>query len=158
MPNPYSFTSTNPVVVGYDTEKPHYDAVFDNSGWLKYELENGYTGLGLKTWFETFTTPAIASNILALDLSAGRIFKVALNAAINTLTISNVPAAVAVRFELILTADGTPRVITWPASVHWPGGVAPTPTSTATYRDRYVFSTEDGGTTWDVAKVGQAFQ
>lgn len=30
-----AITETNPVVVGYDTEKPHYDTVFDNTTALK---------------------------------------------------------------------------------------------------------------------------
>jgi len=47
-----------------------------------------------------------------------------------TFTLSN--ARVGTVYTLIITQDGTGgRTITWPASVRWPGGVAPTINTTA---------------------------
>jgi len=61
------------------------------------------------------------------------------------------------RLTILQAAAGGPYTITWPASVKWPGGTAPTLSSGASARDRFVFVTEDNGTTWDGAIVGQAF-
>ena len=50
---------------------------------------------------------------------------------------------------LRLTQDGTgSRTVTWPGSVVWPGGVAPTLSTAAAAVDILTFYSEDGGTTW----------
>jgi hypothetical protein len=56
------------------------------------------------------------------------------------------PTPVAGRsFILIQRQDGTGgRTVTWPASVDWPGAVAPTLTSTAQRVDKFVFTAIDG--------------
>ena len=63
------------------------------------------------------------------------------------------PAATAGKsFILIQKQDGTgSRTVTWPASVKWPGGTAPTITSTASKADKFIFTAD--GTNW-VASVG----
>ena len=79
----------------------------------------------------TRTAPTISSGTLTLDLNTATVFDVALNANITTLTISNVQSSGRTSsFVLILTADGTARSVTWPASFLWPSGTAPTLTST----------------------------
>jgi len=50
-------------------------------------------------------------------------------------------------FILELTASGS-YTQTWPASVKWPGGTAPTLTSGNTSVDVLVFITDNAGTTW----------
>jgi hypothetical protein len=103
----------------------------------------------LKDYAETNTAPAIAANVLTLDLELGNVFSVALNAAITTLTISNPPASgKAGSFSVLFTADGTVRAITWPASVKWSNGAAPTMTGTNGKVDIVSMLTVDGGTTW----------
>jgi hypothetical protein len=106
---------------------------------------------------ETFTSPTISAGTLTLNLANSNIFNVALNANVTTLSITNVTASAAVSFTLILTADGTPRTITWPGSILWPGGTAPTLTSTNGKRDMIVFVTTDTGTTWLATVAGQNF-
>lgn len=65
-----------------------------------------------------------------------------------TFTLGTISSNV-VSFTLFLTNDATPsRTITWPASVKWPGAVAPARTETANRTDVYNFFTYDGGTTW----------
>jgi hypothetical protein len=56
------------------------------------------------------------------------------------------PTPVAGRsFILIQRQDATGgRTVTWPASVDWPGAVAPTLTSTAQRVDKFVFTAIDG--------------
>jgi hypothetical protein len=53
-------------------------------------------------------------------------------------------------FVLVLRGAFTP---TFPASVDWSGGSAPTYTTPAVY----VFSTVDGGTVWLGAQTGKAY-
>jgi hypothetical protein len=105
---------------------------------------------------ETKTAPTISAGTLTIDCSAGNVFAVSLNAAITTLSFTNVPASgTAFGLTLAFTADGTARAITWGASVKWPGGTAPTLTSTNAKVDTFVLYTHDGGTTWYAFTAGQ---
>jgi hypothetical protein len=105
----------------------------------------------------TRTAPTISSGTLTLDLNTATVFDVALNANITTLTISNVQASGrSSSFVLILTADGTARSVTWPASFLWPSGLTPTLTSTNNKKDVFVFFTIDGGTTYQAFISGQS--
>lgn len=59
-------------------------------------------------------------------------------------------------FTLLLKQDGTgSRTVTWPASVKWPGGTAPTITPTASKLDKYVFTSD--GTNWYGSTAGQNY-
>jgi len=109
----------------------------------------------LQAWMETFTSPAISSGTLTLDLSASNFFKVSLSAAISTITTANTPANVAASFSLEFTADGTARSVTWPAAFKWTGGTAPVPTSTSGKTDTFIFYSTDTGTTWRAYIAGQ---
>lgn len=98
---------------------------------------------------ERFTSPAISAGTLTLNLANGNVFNVALNAAVTTLTISNPPASNnAGSFVLVFTADGTPRAVTWGASILWPAGTAPTLTSTNGKKDVFGFISLNSGTNW----------
>lgn len=110
----------------------------------------------LQDYGETRTAPTISSGTLTLNLENGNVFEVALNANVTTFTISNPPASgTAGSLTLKLTADGTARTITWGASVKWPGGTAPTLTSTNNKVDVLVFVTMDAGTTYYGFVAGQ---
>lgn len=67
------------------------------------------------------------------------------------------PTATAGRsFFLLLKQDGTGgRTVTWPSAVKWPGGTAPTITSTASRLDKYVFTAD--GTNWYGSVAGQNY-
>ncbi|MCX6739168.1 MAG: hypothetical protein NT098_03925 [Candidatus Parcubacteria bacterium] len=79
----------------------------------------------LRDFSFTKTAPTISGGTLTLDISAGNVFEVSLNANIATLNITNPsPSGNACKFDLILTADGTARTIAWPAAVQWSGGGA----------------------------------
>jgi hypothetical protein len=110
----------------------------------------------LRDYGETRTAPTISTGTLTLNLENGNVFEVSLNANVTTLTISNPPASgTAGSFTLKLQADGTARTITWGAAVKWPGGTAPTLTSTNNKVDVLVFVTMDAGTTWYGFVAGQ---
>lgn len=102
------------------------------------------------TFSEPTSSPSISAGTLVLDLSVSRVFTVSLNASVTTLTISNTPATASMsqNFTLILTADGTARTITWPASVKWANNDPPALTSANAKKDILSFVSTDAGTTW----------
>ena len=75
----------------------------------------------------------------------------------TTYTFSN-PAATgnASAFTLKIIQGTTARTITWPASVDWAGGTAPTLSTANNAVDVFVFYTIDGGTTYYGFTAGQA--
>ena len=75
----------------------------------------------------------------------------------TTYTFSN-PATTgnASSFTLKIIQDSTARTITWPSTVNWAGGTAPTLTTTANGVDVFVFYTIDGGTNYYGFTAGQA--
>jgi hypothetical protein len=98
---------------------------------------------------EKKTNGTIAAGVLTIDCALGNVLAVTLNANITTVTFTNAPTS-GTSYSIILsfTADGTPRTITWPASVRWPNGTAPTMTSTVSKVDTIVLYTYDGGASW----------
>jgi hypothetical protein len=100
------------------------------------------------------TYSALSGTAVTVDCETGNFF--ALSTSGNTtFTFSNPPASgTAYSFTLKLTAGGT-HTITYPASVDWAGGSAPTaPASGET--DLLAFATYDGGTTWYGFLAGDA--
>jgi len=78
-----------------------------------------------------------------LDLSTGSYFSFTPSGA-TTVSFTNAPASgKAVGFAVEINGDGS--AITWPSSVKWPSGVAPTATAS---KEVYAFVTTDGGTSY----------
>jgi hypothetical protein len=117
------------------------------------------TSATITSLIETKTAPTISSGTLTLNCALGNVFHVSLNAAITTLTISNIPTTGnAFGITLAFTMDGTARAVTWGAAVKWAsGGTAPTLTSTNNKVDIFCLTTWDGGTTWFAMVGGQNF-
>ena len=69
-------------------------------------------------------------------------------------TTSNVQ--VSSSFTLKIIQGSTARTITWPSSVDWAGGTAPTLSTANNAVDVFVFYTIDSGTTWYGFTAGQA--
>jgi hypothetical protein len=101
-------------------------------------------------------TVTSTSNAITFDLSLARIFSWTTTEA-ATATFSN-PDATGIKqsFELWLTQDSTGRIVTWPGSVKWSNGVAPTLNNAS---KKYVlgFSSIDGGTTWVGTLADEAY-
>ena len=96
------------------------------------------------------STALTSGTSVTLDLNAGTVFTITLAHNIGTFTWSN-PASsgYASVFSLKVTQDGTGgRTISWPASVDWASGTAPTLSSGANDVDVFVFFTVDGGPTY----------
>ncbi len=103
----------------------------------------------LKDYGETLVS-ANSGTTYTIDLTAGNVHKITLTGSC-TFTFSNPPTSgTGGSLSLILIQDGTgSRTATWPASVKWAGGTAPTLTTTATTgTDILTFITTDGGTIW----------
>jgi hypothetical protein len=78
-----------------------------------------------------------------LDLSTGTSFSFTPSGA-TTVSFTNPPASgLAIGFAVEINGDGS--AITWPDSVKWPSGTAPTATAS---KEVYTFITVDGGTTY----------
>ena len=102
---------------------------------------------------ETITS---SSNAATIDLSTGDNFVHDLTENV-TYTFSNPGASGTVSaFSLKVIQGSTARTITWPSSVDWAGGTAPTLSTANNAVDVFVFFTNDGGTTYYGFTAGQA--
>ena len=141
-----------------DSKLPSANFTYANLTGPQNLLDTELIRAKLRDYSETVSSPTISAGTLVLNLETSNIFTVSLNAAITTLTISNPPASGSGgSFTLIFTADGTPRSVTWPASIKWAGGTAPVITSAIGKVDSFAFFTSDGGTTWQGYVGGQNF-
>ena len=133
------------------TELGYLDTVSSN---IQTQL-NAKAGTASPTFTGTVTTAttdllgSVRSNITAvgasaIDCSAGNFFTKTASGAL-TWTFTNVPSSRAFSLLLELTNGGT-GTQTWPAAVKWPGGTAPTLTTSGV--DILGFITDDGGTNW----------
>jgi hypothetical protein len=124
--------------------------VADASG--DFFLQGEFTA---NSYNERLTTNTTATGNVTIDLEQGNTFAHTLTGSV-TYTFSNPPStnaqnsnAQAYGFTLKIKQDGSGnRTITWPASVDWAGGSAPTLTGTANSVDVFTFLTHDAGTTY----------
>ena len=97
---------------------------------------------------------SIVGNVCTLDLSITNVFYIAsLTTNINSFTLNNIVSGTTTHtFTLFITQDSFGgRTVTWTftgLTLKWPGGVAPTLTSTANKGDAYTFISFDGGSVW----------
>ena len=80
-----------------------------------------------------------------LDLNDANFFSATLDQAC-TFTFSDPPASGDFGCFVLELTNGGAFVITWPAAVDWPGGLAPSLTAAGV--DQLAFTTRDAGTTW----------
>ena len=111
-------------------------------------LPSGYTeGTSAITAAATTTVNCATSNNFLVNMSAN----------ITSLAFSNIPASGKLyRVTLFLNYTGA-FTVTWPASVKWSGGTAPTLTSSANKTDIITLTTRDGGVTWYGISDGMNF-
>jgi hypothetical protein len=107
---------------------------------------------------ETVNTVAASGATPSISLANGNVQMVTLSAN-AALTLTGSTNGVACSLSLYLKQDSTGgRTVTWPASVKWPGGVAPSLSSAANKIDLVVLETLDGGTTWFSALAGADYR
>jgi hypothetical protein len=87
--------------------------------------------------YSRLVTDTDASSV-TVNWNSGNVHSIALSTSDTTFTFSNGQAGG--EYDLILDQDATGgRTVTWPASVKWPGGSAPTLTSAASSTDMVSF-------------------
>ena len=123
----------------------------------------GITGFTYNGTTVTFTNPTVtnytetaytanSSTAITLALTNGTMQIITLT---GNATITMPTAAAGKSFILFLKQDGTgSRTVTW-STVKWPGGTAPTITSTASKQDIYSFFSD--GTNWYGITVAQNY-
>ena len=75
---------------------------------------------------------------------------------VNEYSTGSLNDSTAYALSLKVVQDSSARTITWPTTVDWPGGTAPTLTATSGGVDVFVFFTFDGGSNWYGFTAGQA--
>lgn len=110
----------------------------------------------IKDYSETVKAQGTTGGAKTINIEDGNVHTITLSSN-TTFTFSNPSASgKACSLTIILTQDSTVRSVTWPASVKWPDGNAPSLAGAST---TYVLSflTIDGGTTWFAWFLGSAF-
>jgi hypothetical protein len=167
--------STTPAELWYtDDAGSHFQLGTGGTGGLLNVLEDATPELGgalgcldeqvqraeILDYAITSTSPASAAGAIEFNCEAGNAFEVELTEDIDTVTLSNPPASgkygeITIKFKQDST--GGWNVTSWPASVKWAGGIAPTLTATLTTGvDLLHLATWDGGAIW-YATVAQDF-
>jgi hypothetical protein len=126
-------------VQGYDADTAKLDVA---QTWTAAQTLNG----GLVITDEVRETPTVANTSTAytVDIAAGTLFDLTMT---GSCTFTFPTATAGRQFTLWLKQDATgSRLATWPSSVRWPSGVAPTLTTTAAMTD--VISFVADGTYW----------
>lgn len=114
---------------------------------------SGATGAG---GADSVGTLSIVSSALTIDISQGPIYNLTLTENINSITFTNLNAVGKVQAAiLVITNNGTLYSITWPPSVEWANGIAPTLTGTNGKKDVLSLFSSDTGTTWNAIISGQ---
>lgn len=92
----------------------------------------------------------ITSGSPNMNLSVSDAFQITVTA--NTaLTFGNAPASGKAKYVSLEIINGGAFTVTWPTNTRWPGGTAPTLTTSGT--DIVVFYTDDGGSNYRAAVV-----
>lgn len=114
-----------------------------------------------KNYSETNGTATINAGVISVDFDQGVNQTATLTANVTDINFVNYnpDSSYTSTVTLRVIQDGTGgRTVTWPASIIWAGGTAPTVTSTANAIDVYGFTTYDAGSTWYGFTLGQDMQ
>ena len=133
------------------TGSANFYSGFTSSGDV-YLNDNTINRANLDSYSETvtnyFSTNLPAEGIVQINLENGNVATLTNGYTADKLSIVFINPSTdnASSLTLILTDGGTAGGITWPSSVVWSGGNAPSPTASGT--DIFNFTTIDGGTAW----------
>jgi len=133
-----------------------FSADFKSDGSVAMTGDFDAGGNEIRDYAEQTSAPSSSAGTLTIDCSAGSLAAVTLTENVTTLSFANVPASGSVySLTMELTQDATGGwTVTWPASVTWPSGSAPTLSTGASAVDVITLYTRDGGTTWRAFAAG----
>lgn len=94
---------------------------------------------------------ATGGGITTLNLNEGNWRDVSMPAGNTTIALSNIPNSALIAISITQDATGS-RTVTWPSTVKWAGGAAPTLTTTANARDQFLF-TADGTNLYECGRA-----
>ena len=125
-------------------------ATTDNSSTPVNLYDNELRRAEMKDYSETVQAVSSSSGAATIDFESGNVITTTLTENITTLTLSNPPSTGnAGSATVIITQGGSGAyTITWPASVKWAGGSAPTLSTGVGDIDIIGLLTTDGGTTY----------
>lgn len=127
-----------------------------NASTLKW-VDGSAPALATGGGVETLNALGNSTGAKTINLASGNVVSATLTGNV-TFTFTGATASTACSFGLYLTQDATgSRTVTWPGSVKWAGGTAPTLSTAASSVDILVFETINGGTTWFGSLVGTNF-
>ena len=112
----------------------------------------------LKGIKETYVTVTPSSGVVTVNLNTTTVALLTLNASVTSFTINNLTSGKVNSFTIVTRPNGNVFTIDWTfgvTPVKWPGGTAPTLTTTDTKYD--VFSFIYDGTNWYGFIGGQNF-
>jgi len=143
------------VLFQYESNGQLWHAV--SGGHYLSSLDIRYTA-GTGGGKESTATASISNTTYTVDLSSGNVQQLALHSS-TTLAFTGATTGRACSISLYCIQDSTGnRTITWPASVKWPGGVAPALSSGAGKTDLIVLESLDGGASWFGSLAGSDFR
>ena len=127
----------------------------DNGNQIK-AIENTFK---LARYSEVTTSVSSVSGALNLDLEQGNVFKTTLTENVSAINFLNVnpDSSLTTTVTLKITQDAASAYTVGFTGVEFSGGIVPTMSPTLGARDRFVFTTDDGGSTWDGGVFGQSF-
>jgi len=141
-------TKLNTLFDAIDTDLQVVDDVADAAMPKAGGAFTGEVGMFTDKW--EIAGPSSSAGALEIDLALARFFHFTITEA-TTISFSNVPATGDAVFVVLEITDGGAISVTWPASVKWPGGSAPSLTASGV--DIITLYTRDGGTTWRGARA-----
>lgn len=123
--------------------------VADGTGGMVWDDGSSIPGITVPSANDTYLDHGNTGSTETFDQSAAHHHRAVLNTATVTFTFSGAVAGESCSMVLELVQDGTgSRTVTWPGSVTWVDGSAPTLHTAAGSIDWYTFVSHDGGTIW----------
>lgn len=121
-------------------------AVLNNTPSITNPTVTNYSEAGVTT----------SGTSLTVDLASGTFWRFTISG--GNATMSPIAGAGAGKsFILILTQDSSPRTMTWPVNVVWPGGTPPTLSTNPGKRDIYSFFYDPTTPSWLATTIGQNY-
>lgn len=145
------FTNANTAARTYTF--PDYDGTMATVAGTETHTNKTHT-LPVINGYTEGTTVANSTTAYTFSLASSTVFLITLT---GNVTYTFPTAAAGKSFTLYQLQDGTgSRTATWPGSVKWPAGTAPTITATASKADKFIFTCFDG-TNWAGSLAGSNY-